>query len=269
MRDPANIVAVPVGDETEPLDTDAAPAPQSPSPRRRLSVAASNRGLILRRDVPFTARRAAERGTIRAGTRQPGRLPRISARLGQLRFRWQDGAMRLIGYDCGVSGCSADQLSPASPATQPSSRPLMPAATTCGDGSLYALQRRERPLGAGRGRGHLDQLMTTAALGRRWPRRRPPRAARRGASRRAEGGLRRGSRDLADLFDILGPEHFDGTSTCSPADWRTLRAVRGRRAGRHVELPRHRRRAAGAGDRQHLLCARRCAAPASTGASRT
>ena len=48
-----------------------------------------------------------------------------------------------------------------------------------------------------------------------------------------------------------------------------LRPVRRRRARRHVELSRHRRQPAGAGDRRHLLPPAPCAAPASTAASRT
>ena len=67
--------------------------------------------------------------------------------------------------------------------------------------------------------------------------------------------LRRGSRHLADLFDEFRaggfrPQHRpDQRQQTLPH----LRAVRGRRAGRHVELPRHRRGAAGGGDRLHLL----------------
>ena len=106
MNDPANIVTVPVGEETRPFDTNphlllVAFAERGGGYRR----AASNRGLLLRPEQPFTGDVPPNEDTIRL---ERGSLIVFLEYLrgsASFRFRWQDGAMRLIGYDdVGVSG---------------------------------------------------------------------------------------------------------------------------------------------------------------------
>lgn len=106
MRDPANILTVPVGDETEPFDTNPhmlAVAFVEPGGGYRL--AASNRGLFSRPERPFTGEVPPNEDTIRL---ERGSLVVFLEYLrgwASFRFRWQDGAMRLTGYDdVGVSG---------------------------------------------------------------------------------------------------------------------------------------------------------------------
>jgi hypothetical protein len=105
MTDPANIVPVPVGEETEPLDTNPHLLLVAFAEAGGYRVAASNRGLFLRRDVPFTGDVPPNEDTIRI---ERGSLVVFFEYLrgwASYRFRWQGGAMRLIGYDdSGVAG---------------------------------------------------------------------------------------------------------------------------------------------------------------------
>lgn len=106
MNDPANIVRVPLGDESRPLDTNphlllVVFAERGGGYRR----AASNRGLFLRPEQPFTGEVPPNEDTIRL---ERGSLVVFLEYLrgwASFRFRWQESAMRLIGYDdAGVSG---------------------------------------------------------------------------------------------------------------------------------------------------------------------
>jgi len=106
MTDPANVVPVPVGEETEPFDTNphvllVAFAERGGGYR----LAASNRGLFPRREVPFTGDLPPGEETIRL---ERGSLVVFFEYLrgwASYRFRWEGGVMRLIGYDdSGVAG---------------------------------------------------------------------------------------------------------------------------------------------------------------------
>lgn len=106
MNDPANIVSVPVGDERRPFDTNphlllVAFAEAGGGYR----LAASNRGLFLRPEQPFTGDVPPNAETIRV---ERGSLVVFLEYLrgwARYRFRWQEGEMQLIGYDdVGVSG---------------------------------------------------------------------------------------------------------------------------------------------------------------------
>ena len=105
MNDPANIVSVPVGEETEPLDTNPHLLLVAFAEAGRYRFAASNHGLFPRRDVPFTGDLPPDEDTIRI---QRGSLVVFFEYLrgwASYRFRWHGGAMRLIGYDdSGVAG---------------------------------------------------------------------------------------------------------------------------------------------------------------------
>ena len=74
-------------------------------PRGGYRLAASNRGLFLRPEQPFTGDVPPNEDTIRL---ERGSLVVFLEYLrgwASFRFRWQEGAMRLIGYDdVGVSG---------------------------------------------------------------------------------------------------------------------------------------------------------------------
>ncbi|HST36505.1 MAG TPA: hypothetical protein VLK25_07750 [Allosphingosinicella sp.] len=105
MTDPANIVQIPVGEETEPLDTNPHLLLVAFAEAGGYRFAASNRGLFLRREMPFTGDLPPNEDTIRI---ERGGLVVFFEYLrgwASFRFRWQEGAMRLIGYDDGgVSG---------------------------------------------------------------------------------------------------------------------------------------------------------------------
>lgn len=100
MNDRANILSIPSGDQTEPFDTNphmlvVALAEPGGGFRR----AASNRGLFPRPDQPFTGDVPPNEDTI---TLERGSLVVFLEYLrgwARFRFRWQEGAMRLIGYD--------------------------------------------------------------------------------------------------------------------------------------------------------------------------
>ncbi|HEV2818353.1 MAG TPA: hypothetical protein VGW40_14165 [Allosphingosinicella sp.] len=108
MRDRANVLAIPLGDRTERWDTNPHMlALAFAAPRGGFRLAASNRGLFLRPVVPWDGSEPLGEDTIRIerGT--------LLVHFGYLRgwagyrFRWQGGAMRLIGYDDGGAsgGC--------------------------------------------------------------------------------------------------------------------------------------------------------------------
>jgi hypothetical protein len=108
MRDAANILAVPLGDGTEPFDTNPhLLALAFAEPRGGYRLAATNHGLFLRPLVPWTGEDplgedsiGVERGVLRVDF---GHLRGASS----FRFRWQAGAMRLIGYESSgmAEGC--------------------------------------------------------------------------------------------------------------------------------------------------------------------
>jgi hypothetical protein len=106
MADPANIVAIPAGDENRRLDTNphlllVAFADRAGGYR----LVASNHGLFLRPDQPATGDLPPGLDTIRL---ERGSLVVFFEYLrgwASYRFRWQEGEMQLIGYDdAGVSG---------------------------------------------------------------------------------------------------------------------------------------------------------------------
>jgi hypothetical protein len=113
MRDRANILAIPLGDGTEPFDTNPHMlALAFADARGGYRLAASNRGLFPRPAAPWTGEDPPGEDTIRL---ERGSL---LVYLGYLRgwasyrFRWQSGAMRLIGYDHGgASGGCVETLS--------------------------------------------------------------------------------------------------------------------------------------------------------------
>jgi hypothetical protein len=108
MRDAANIVAVPLGDGTEPLDTNPHMlAVAFAEPRGGYRLAVSNHGLFPRQTWPWTGEDplgedtiGVDRGVLRVDF---GHLRGASG----FRFRWQAGAMRLIGYESSgaAAGC--------------------------------------------------------------------------------------------------------------------------------------------------------------------
>jgi hypothetical protein len=113
MRDRANILSVPVGDETVAFDTNPhllAVAFGAPGGGYRL--AASNHGLFLRPIQPFTGDDPPGDETIRI--ERGGLLVSFGYLRGQAsyRFRWQRGAFRLIGYESsGASGGCVETIS--------------------------------------------------------------------------------------------------------------------------------------------------------------
>jgi len=113
MRDRANILAVPVGDETVAFDTNPhllAVAFGHAGGGYRL--AASNRGLFLRPIQPFTGEDALGEETIRI--ERGGLLVSFGYLRGHAsyRFRWQGGAFRLIGFESGgASGGCVETIS--------------------------------------------------------------------------------------------------------------------------------------------------------------
>jgi hypothetical protein len=108
MRDAANILAVPLGDGTEPFDTNPhmlAVAFARPDGGYRL--AAGNHGLFPRKIWPWDGEDplgedtiGVDRGVLHVDF---GHLRGASS----FRFRWQSGAMRLIGYESSgmAAGC--------------------------------------------------------------------------------------------------------------------------------------------------------------------
>ncbi|HYG47165.1 MAG TPA: hypothetical protein VD846_04400 [Allosphingosinicella sp.] len=113
MRDRANILAVPVGDETVAFDTNphllAVAFGQADGGYR---LAASNRGLFLRPIRPFTGEDALGQETIRI--ERGGLLVSFGYLRGHAsyRFRWQRGAFRLIGFESGgASGGCVETIS--------------------------------------------------------------------------------------------------------------------------------------------------------------
>lgn len=105
MRDPANIVGIPMGHESRRLDTNPHLLLVAFAERGGYRRAAVNRGLFPRPTVPATGDVPPGEETIRI---ERGGLVVWFEHLrgwSSHRFRWQDGAMRLIGYDdSGVSG---------------------------------------------------------------------------------------------------------------------------------------------------------------------
>lgn len=108
MRDAANVVAYPIGDRTEPFDTNPhmlAVAFAAPDGRYRL--AASSRGLFVRPLRPYTGEDTLGEETVRL--ERGGLLISFGYLRGHAsyRFRWQGGAFRLIGYESGGAsgGC--------------------------------------------------------------------------------------------------------------------------------------------------------------------
>lgn len=113
MNEPANVVAIPLGGETRPFDTNPhllliAFAERGGGYRR----VALSRGLFPRPTVPWTGDVPPDGETIRL---ERGTLLVWFEHLrgwSSYRFRWQGGAMRLIGYDhSGVSGGCVGTLS--------------------------------------------------------------------------------------------------------------------------------------------------------------
>jgi hypothetical protein len=108
MRDAANILAVPLGDGTEPFDTNPHMiAVAFAEPRGGYRLAVSNHGLFPRQTWPWTGEDplgedtiGVDRGVLRVDF---GHLRGASS----FRFRWQAGAMRLIGYESSgaAAGC--------------------------------------------------------------------------------------------------------------------------------------------------------------------
>ncbi|MBX3560311.1 MAG: hypothetical protein KF780_00705 [Sphingomonas sp.] len=106
MADPANVLAVETDDETVAFDTNphmlVVAFAEPDGGFRRI---AGNRGLFLRPERPFTGDVPPNEDTIRL---EHGSLVVFLEYLrgwASYRFRWQDGAMRLIGYDdAGASG---------------------------------------------------------------------------------------------------------------------------------------------------------------------
>jgi hypothetical protein len=108
MGDAANILAVRSGDGTEPFDTNPHMlAVAFAEPRGGYRLAASNRGLFPRPTWPWTGEVplgedtiGVESGVLRVDF---GHLRGASS----FRFRWQAGAMRLIGYESSgaAAGC--------------------------------------------------------------------------------------------------------------------------------------------------------------------
>ena len=100
-----------------------------------------------RRPVPLPRR--ARAGAGRSGSTRSAPRPRAAAApaIAEVDAALVPAPLRLQDGD---RDCAPLQLVRArpSPATPPSSRPAYACGTTCGNGSLYALQRREGRLGA-------------------------------------------------------------------------------------------------------------------------
>lgn len=113
MNDRANILAIPLGDRTEPFDTNPhLLAVAFAEPRGGYRLAASNRGLFPRPLRPWTGNGPPGEDTIRL--ERGGLLLYFGYLRGwaSYRFRWQSGAFRLIGYDHGgASGGCVETLS--------------------------------------------------------------------------------------------------------------------------------------------------------------
>lgn len=112
MNDPANVVGVPLGDESRSLNTNPHLLLVAFAERGGYRRVAVNRGLFPRPTVPATGDVPPGEETIRL---ERGGLVVWFEHLrgwSSYRFRWQDGAMRLIGYDdSGVSGGCVRTLS--------------------------------------------------------------------------------------------------------------------------------------------------------------
>lgn len=112
LRDPANIVGIPMGHESRRLDTNPHLLLVAFAERGGYRRAAVNSGLFPRPIVPATGDMPPGEETIRL---ERGGLVVWFEHLrgwSSYRFRWQDGAMRLIGYDdSGVSGDCSRTLS--------------------------------------------------------------------------------------------------------------------------------------------------------------
>lgn len=113
MRDAANILAVRSGDETEPFDTNPhLLAVAFAEPQGGYRLAASNHGLFPRQIWPWDGEDplgddtiGVAHGVLRVDF---GHLRGASS----FRFRWQSGAMRLIGYESsGAAGGCVHRIS--------------------------------------------------------------------------------------------------------------------------------------------------------------
>ena len=107
MNDRANVVAVPLGDESRPFDTNPHWLLVALAERGGYRRVAQNRGLFPRPTLPWTGEVPPGAETIRL---ERGSLVVWFEQLrgwSSYRFRWQAGAMRLIGYDDGGAsgGC--------------------------------------------------------------------------------------------------------------------------------------------------------------------
>jgi hypothetical protein len=113
MGDPANILAVPVGERTERFDTNPHLLAVAFGERGGgYRLAASNHRLLPRPIYPFSGEDALDEETIRI--ERGGLLVWFGYLRGQAsyRFRWERGAFRLIGFESsGASGGCVETIS--------------------------------------------------------------------------------------------------------------------------------------------------------------